>query len=222
MTHSSFRSLSFLHAFLFWGSAHEWFKKWSVSEPRLPRREITRRGGVWAKEGWATHEGSPNIRATTFMFSSSHIKRRLCISFMKGGERWQYSSTKQFSSSNRINAEVFNCSWKMRRVCGETVTLCETMMCTAAVAVCELENNIYRASHLASFITESHTPASPMKLGVNPSSASLFSPSPLSPTWSRLIPPILSPSLLQRTRKETLVWFKNSVTVSKVKVTLGR
>lgn len=113
------------------------------------------------------------------MFSSSHIKHRLCISFMKGGERWQYSSTKQFSSSNRINAEVFNCSWKMRRVCGETVTLCETMMCTAAVAVCELENNIYRASHLASFITKSHTPASPMKLGVNPSSASLFSPSPL-------------------------------------------
>lgn len=48
---------------------------------------------------------------------------------------------------------------------------------------CEPENNIYRASHLTSFITKSHTPASPMKLGVNPSSASLFSfsPSPRDP-----------------------------------------
>lgn len=49
--------------------------------------------------------------------------------------------------------------------------------------LCEPENNIYRASHLTSFITKSHTPASPMKLGVNPSSASLFSfsPSPRDP-----------------------------------------
>lgn len=44
--------------------------------------------------------------------------------------------------------------------------------------LCEPENNIYRASHLTSFITKSHTLASPMKLGVNPSSASLFSSSP--------------------------------------------
>lgn len=85
--------------------------------------------------------------------------------------------------------------------------------------LCEPENNIYRASHLTSFITKSHTPASPMKLGVNPSSASLFSFSP-SPRDPGLYLPSSHLHSRKRTRKEKL-WCSSAtlVAVCDVKVT---
>lgn len=93
--------------------------------------------------GGATHAG--------FLDTSRRIRHGLCSSFM-WEKTWQRSSG--FSHPTAQTGKFSN-------------------MWVALWWLCEAENNIYKASHLTSFITKSHTPASPLKLGVNPSSASL-------------------------------------------------
>lgn len=147
------------------GSAHEWFKKWSVSEPRLPRREMARRGEE-PERGW---EG-PCMKASC-LFREHTLLRSHHTSNMehifhsweeKGGITQVQSFFFLFHETEQTGAGVC----KVWKICS----------CFRAQRwPRELENNIYRASHLTSFITKSHTPASPMKLGVNPSSPSLFS-----------------------------------------------
>lgn len=86
--------------------------------------------------------------------------------------------------------------------------------------LCKLENNIYRASHLISFITKSRTPGSPMKLGVNPSSASLFSSSPTLPDPGLYLTSSHLRSAKDIKEKFCVIGEKKVGTVSNVKVTL--
>lgn len=182
MTHSSLRSLRFLHAFLFWGLLMNDLKSdLFLSLGCLRGRQLRGGGGVWI--GWEDPRMKVSCllartQATASLFSS-RIKHGSYISFMRASAKLSW---------NRI---LFNRGWKVWRICGETILLC-------SVVACELENNIYKASHLTSFITKSHNPASPMKLGVNPSSASLFSSSPSTPD-----PGLYLPSSHLRSAKDT-------------------
>lgn len=173
MTPSSLQSHGFLHAFLFWGV----FMNDLKSDPFLSAGclEGSRlgEGGVWggeadpdAKVSRLRRDQKPNSRSPRHASNMD----RMNVSVMRSGAK-----PFVFMKRDRFWPRVKD-TWRVRW------------------QLCKLENNIYRASHLTSFITKSHTPGSPMKLGVNPSSASLFFFLSHSP-WSRLIPHILSPSL---------------------------
>lgn len=161
MTHSSLRSLSFLHAFLFWGVLMNDLKSDLFLSLGCLGGTWHRRGRSLIGVGGSTREGflsSVRTRAIASLFSSSHIKHGSYISFMRASAKRFFFFMKQNSFQPK--------GGKYGEYAGRR-------RYSALWWPCELENNIYRASHLTSFITKSRTPASPMKLGVNPSSASL-------------------------------------------------
>lgn len=168
--------------------------------PRLPRREITQRGGV--RTGWEGPRNAWQHHFYVFFINTSSMDGII----IHEGKVWSFphETEKKFST---VGVNI----WRIYFILG--------VCCSAQLWPRWLENNIYRVAHLTSFITKSHSTASPMKLGVNPSSASLlFLSLPL-----RLIQAYTSHPLTFTFAKDAKENFgvisKIVVTASKVKVT---